>query len=79
MRPSGDGVERCDAIRALICARRLYEGGEITTRWIRKRFGVSESTARRDLRFIRLYLPVKYRRMAARGINSLRRLTIKEE
>lgn len=78
MRGSPDGVERRDAVRAFLAARHLYEGGAVDTRWIQKRFGVAPRTARRDLTFIRLYLPVQHRRVG-RGKNALRRLTLKGE
>lgn len=77
MNPSPDGVERRDQVRAFIAARYLYEGGTIDSRWLQKRFGVSSRTARRDVEFIRLYLPVRQRR-AGSGRNAMRRLSLKE-
>ena len=44
--------------RLLRAARHLYEGGLVTTAWLRSTFGCSRPTALRDLDALRLYLPV---------------------
>jgi predicted DNA-binding transcriptional regulator YafY len=43
--------------RWLLMARRLYEGGAITLRWLQEQFGVSLATAKRDMVLIEAHLP----------------------
>jgi hypothetical protein len=42
----------------LAAARHLYEGGEITSHWLREKLGVSRATAKRYLSRIEFGLPV---------------------
>lgn len=44
--------------RLLVSASRLYRGGEITSAWLRQRFGVSSATAKRYLHHLEIGLPV---------------------
>ncbi len=44
--------------RMVRLAWRVYHGGDVTTAWIRKRFGVSRATAKRDLALLAKVLPV---------------------
>ncbi len=44
--------------RILAAARRIYEGCELTTQWIRENCGVSRATAKRDLAVIEQGVPV---------------------
>lgn len=53
-----DAIQRHPHARLLVCARRLYEGKPVTTRWIVDRFGVGLDAAQRDIRWLRMYLPV---------------------
>lgn len=46
-------------VRLLRIARRVYEGGEITAKWIMGEFGVSWSTAKKDMALVGMYLPVE--------------------
>lgn len=55
---SKPGVESRRAVRALISARHLIEGGEVTSRWIMKRFGTCRTGAMKDMALLRLYLPL---------------------
>lgn len=55
--------------RMVRLAWRIYHGGEVTTAWIRKRFGVSKATAKRDLAMLAKVLPVALvDPLAARGM-----------
>lgn len=54
-KPSTSFVQAERLVRA---AWRLYHGGEVTSAWMRKRFGVSEATSKRDLRLLFAVLPV---------------------
>lgn len=47
------------AVRMLRIARRLIDGEMVTTAWICKTFDVGRSAAERDLRLVRMYLPVE--------------------
>lgn len=53
-----DAIGRHPHARLLVCARRLYEGNPVTAEWIRNRFKVGIAAARRDVRWLRMYLPV---------------------
>lgn len=44
--------------RWLLMARRLYEGGTVTLRWLMDEFGVSIATAKRDMVLIEAHLPI---------------------
>ena len=44
-------------MRWLLMARRLYEGGTITVRWLMDEFAVSLATAKRDMVLIEAHLP----------------------
>lgn len=44
--------------RLLVCAQRLYAGESVTAKWIVKRFGIGIAAARRDVCWLRMYLPV---------------------
>lgn len=46
------------ATRMLSAARRLYEGGEITTRWFRESHGASKASAKLDMIRVEQMLPV---------------------
>lgn len=45
--------------RMLRIARRVFEGGEVTAKWIMGEFGVSWATAKRDMQLVGMYLPVE--------------------
>jgi predicted HTH transcriptional regulator len=45
--------------RLIRCAWRIYCGGEVSAKWIRTRFGVSDHTAKRDLNRLMKTLPIK--------------------
>jgi hypothetical protein len=47
------------AERIVRCAWRLFHGGEVTSIYIRERFGVSKATAKRDMQLLELVLPVR--------------------
>jgi predicted DNA-binding transcriptional regulator YafY len=47
------------SIRLLRIARRMFEGGIISTQWVRQEYGVSSATAKRDLQLVGMYLPVE--------------------
>jgi predicted DNA-binding transcriptional regulator YafY len=53
-----DAIDRHPHARLLVCARRLYEGEPVTAEWIVERFGIGIAAARRDVRWLRMYLPV---------------------
>lgn len=54
------------ATRLLRCAWRIYHGGEVTSAWIRKRFGVSLATSKRDMSMLARVLPVRMEPLVAR-------------
>lgn len=54
-----DAIRRHPHARLLICAKRLYEGEPITAEWIVGHFRVGIAAARRDVRWLRMYLPVR--------------------
>ena len=45
--------------RLLLEARRLYAGEPVNARWISEKFQVGIAAARRDIRWLRMYLPVE--------------------
>lgn len=53
-----DAIARHPHARLLLCARRLYDRKPVTAEWIVERFGVGIAAARRDVRWLRMYLPV---------------------
>lgn len=62
MRTTRPDVEGRRGVRLLVTARHLLAGGEVTSRWVMRRFGVSSSAACMDMRYLRLYFPVSVRR-----------------
>lgn len=59
-RTEGEEVMRPGvAERMLRTATFLYAGGVVTSKWLRKEFGVSRPQAMRDMQTIALYLPVE--------------------
>lgn len=50
--------------RMLRIARHVFEGGEITAKWIMGEFGVSWSTAKKDMQLVGMYLPVEIEKPA---------------
>lgn len=46
--------------RMLRLARYLYDGGILTSAWIRYDMGVDLATAKRDMRIIECYLPIEH-------------------
>lgn len=56
------------AYRMLRYAWRIYAGGELTTRWMRERFGLSPMTASRDMNEVIAALPVKLARPRRQGV-----------
>jgi len=54
-----NAISRHPHARLLACARRLYEGQEVTANWIVGKFGVGIAAARRDVRWLRMFLPVR--------------------
>jgi len=53
-------IQRHPHARLLVCARRLlYENQPITAKWITARFGIGIAAARRDIRWLRMYLPIR--------------------
>jgi hypothetical protein len=55
------------AERMLRYAWRLYAGGEITTVWMRQRFGISKNQAHRDMQALFIALPVAANGPTIRG------------
>jgi len=47
--------------RLLLCARRLYDREPVDAKWIVQRFKIGIAAARRDIRWLRMYLPVRIR------------------
>lgn len=56
------GAENRRAVRVLLITGALLRGREITARWIVKNTGVTLSAARKDMRLVTMYLPVKDKR-----------------
>ncbi len=54
-----DAIHRHPHARLLVCAKRLLvERRPVTALWITRRFGIGIAAARRDVRWLRMYLPV---------------------
>lgn len=69
------------AERLIRAAWRLYHGGTVTSAWLRKRFGVSKATAKRDLLVLERAVPVKQavaRHARARKALSMGGIVIRE-
>ena len=52
------GVEFTN-VRMLRVARFIYEGGTVTSAWMMQEYGISLSTAKKDMALIGMYLPVE--------------------
>ncbi len=50
-------------------AWRIYCGGEVTTAWMRERFGLSKMTAKRDMDLLVKALPVRQDGPSRRGVH----------
>jgi predicted HTH transcriptional regulator len=62
------------AERMVRYAWRIYCGGEVTTAWMRERFGLSKMTAKRDMDLLLKALPVRQDAPTRRGV--LRRVSM---
>lgn len=61
--PARKGRSDFQSLRLVRSAWRIFHGGEVTSAWIRERFGVGKATACRDMHKLLAALPVKPERV----------------